>query len=279
MIKSYHYDSFACGSLSESRRKVFCIMAKKTWADIIKQIDTKTQVLALICLVAEALFAASLATLPKEQTIYALIVCAAILMLMIGGIVAIELFGSRKPDSKPTEVIPSPLTPSTDLLDKLVNGALQTVCRAVSIPETPETAKLRVFIFRRRGNQLICTHYWAANPVKELVGNLRFDINSEVAKCVAVVRAFIDNKITRTDVKPLPPDMPGKTGLVSEELTFVLATPIHGDDGDVWGTVDFDAANEIGRQILSNEKSDAAMFQLAQHLEVIFSIQKGVKNG
>jgi hypothetical protein len=38
------------------------------------------------------------------------------------------------------------------------------------------------------------------------------------------------------------------------------------------GTVDFDAGNEKGKELLLTEVSDAAMFQLAQHLQLILSL-------
>jgi len=60
-------------------------------AGILATIDTKTKVLALITLVAEALFLGSLSTLPSQHTIYALITCATILIISIIGIINIEL--------------------------------------------------------------------------------------------------------------------------------------------------------------------------------------------
>lgn len=248
-------------------------MPDKRWPDILRTIDTKTKVLALISLLAEALFGASLTKLPKEQTLYALIVCAAILVITIIGIVIIEVRSANLPV---TEVRPSPLTPDTKLLNQLVDGALETVCRAVSIPETPESARLRVFIFRKNGTQLTCSHYWAPNPVRELVNRLHFEINSGVAKDVAVVQAAIDERITRTKVKPLPAYMKKVTGEISDELTFVVAAPIRRADGSIWGIVDFDAGSDKGKNLLLTEVADAALFQLALHLQVIFSLSADV---
>ena len=153
---------------------------------------------------------------------------------------------------------------------------LETVCRAVSIPETPESARLRVFIFRKDGTQLTCSHYWAPNPVRELVNRLHFEINSGVAKDVAVVQAVIDERITRTKVKPLPAYMKKVTGEVSDELTFVLAAPIRRADGSIWGIVDFDAGSDKGKNLLLTDVADAALFQLALHLQVFFSLSADV---
>lgn len=172
------------------------------------------------------------------------------------------------------EVRPSLHTPASPLLNELVNGALQTVCRAVSLPRSPEAVKIRVFIFEKRGTQLVCSHYWAPNPAKELVGKLKFDITPEVANRVAVVRAVINEEVTRTKIAPLPPALEHSSGGVAEDLSFVLAAPIFNDDRSVWGVVDFDASTAEAEMILSTDVSDATMFQLAQHLRIIFSLHK-----
>ncbi|MGD0825130.1 MAG: hypothetical protein ABR908_11145 [Terriglobales bacterium] len=245
---------------------------KANWASIISQADTPTKLLALFALVADASFLASLAVLPKEQVLKALIVCATFLLLSIVGILLVEFFKNKSAGALQPQLSPSPLTPDSPPLSELVNTAIQAVCRAVSLPQSPDIARLRVFIFRKMSNQLVCSHYWAQNPVQEMVGRLRFEINSEMAEKVAVVRAVVDGKICRTKVEPLPKDMSGYNGKVSDEVRFVLATPIYTKEGDIWGTVDFDAGNEIGVALLSNEVCDATMFQLAQHLQIILSV-------
>jgi predicted nucleotide-binding protein len=95
---------------------------------------------------------------------------------------SIERLGARNHSSEANGgVTSSPRTPDTEVLNNLVNGALQTVCRAVSVPQTPESAKLRVFIFKKLGDQLVCSHYWSPNPVavpgeEGLRGNDRGDV-------------------------------------------------------------------------------------------------------
>jgi hypothetical protein len=173
-----------------------------------------------------------------------------------------------------SEVKPSRLTPDSPLLNQLINSAMETVCRAVSLPQSPEAIKMRVFIFRKEDTQLVCSHYWAPNPIKEMVGKLRFDITPEIAKKVAVVRAVINEEITRTKVSPLPDALERATGGVSEDISFVLAAPIFKENGSIWGSVDFDASSEVAETFLSTEVSDATMFQLAQHLKIIFSLHK-----
>lgn len=186
---------------------------------------------------------------------------------------SIERLGHRRPGSDTNAgVTPSPRTPDSALLNQLINGALQTVCRAVSIPETPESAKLRVFIFRRIGEHLVCSHFWSPNPIREMVGKLKFPLKEEWADRVAVVRAALREEITRAEIEPLPTEFTKVTGVVASDLSFVLAAPILSQDGSLWGTVDFDTASEKGKAALNTEEADAAMYQLAQHLKLIFSL-------
>ncbi len=242
------------------------VNAGRNFAGILDKIDSKTKVLALITLIAEALFLGSLATLPKEQILYALMVCTLVLIVSIIGIVLIELKDHGSVDSPQLPLI------DDESLNDLLTSAIQTVCRAVGLPETPSSAKLRAFIFRKEENQLICSHYWSPNPVIEEVGKLKFDINVETAQEVAVVRAAINEETCRTPVKPLPKNFKGMTGQVAKDLFFVLATPIYDRDGNIWGAVGLDTGNEIGEELLKTEISDAVMFQLAKHLQRILSI-------
>lgn len=187
---------------------------------------------------------------------------------------AIDRLGQRTSgsDADPS-VVPSPRTPDSALLNQLVNGALQTVCRAVSVPETPESAKLRVFIFRKIGRHLVCSHFWSPNPVNEWVGRLKFPLEEEWVERVAVVRAAVRRETARAEVEPLPDDFLKESGYVAPDLAFVLAAPIVNPDGSLWGTVDFDTTSAKGKALLNTEVSDAAMYQLAQHLKMIFSLQ------
>lgn len=257
---------------SMSAKRVASTSDKAKWSEIIARIDTRTRLLALFALVAEASFLFGLYKIPQPQMLTALVVCATFLFLCIAGILIVDVLKGRQEPGSAFQLLPSPLTPDSPPLSELVNTAIQVVCRAVSLPQSPESAKLRVFIFRKRGNQLVCTHYWAQNPVQEMVGRLTFEINSEMARRVAVVRSVIDGKICRTKVDPLPRSLPGYAGDVSDEVKFVLAAPIYTKQGEIWGTVDFDAGNTVGEALLSNEVCDATMFQLAQHLQIIFSL-------
>jgi hypothetical protein len=68
---------------------------------LLKGIDSRTKVLALVCLIVEALFLGSLVALPSDQTLYALITCAVILVVMILGIVFLESKGTGSRESDP----------------------------------------------------------------------------------------------------------------------------------------------------------------------------------
>ncbi len=66
-------------------------MSKEKRMNILEIIDSRTKVMALIALIAEALFLGSLATLPPGDVLYALIACAVILVVMLVGIIIVEV--------------------------------------------------------------------------------------------------------------------------------------------------------------------------------------------
>ncbi|MCI0561850.1 MAG: hypothetical protein MN733_25470, partial [Nitrososphaera sp.] len=188
-------------------------------------------------------------------------------LVSIGGIVAasVALVGHVKRTSSDAKLNASALTPDSPILKRLMEGAVETVCRGVSVPQTPESAALSAFIFKLENGELVCTHYWAPNPRKEQVGLLRFSVSEEVAKRVAVVRAAITKAPCRTPVAPIPENSPGISGDI-DAINFVLATPILNPDKSVWGVVDLDTANEVGKALLRTEVSDTVMHNLAAHL-------------
>lgn len=158
-----------------------------------------------------------------------------------------------------------------NLSDSLITAFLHAVCRAVALPQTPGAAKIRAFLFRREEDHLVCSHYWAQHPAKEVVGKLKFEITPEEAKRVAVVQCCLAEEITRTEVSILP-DVPGSMrSQISDELRYVLAAPIFNPDGSVWGIVDFDASTPAAQALLSEEVAEAAIFQIAQFLQSIIS--------
>jgi hypothetical protein len=236
---------------------------------ILKTLDTETKVLGLIALIAEALFLGALTVLREKYLLYALFACVVILLVTIIGIVIVNVARTRVGRMRP-----SALTPRSDLLNGLIDGAIETVCRAVSLPNAPLNARLRVFIFRKERNQLVCSHFWSDYAAPEKVGRLRFELDSATAKRVVVVRAVLDDHICRTPVSPLPPDLQKAAGDVAADLDFVVAAPIRLPNGEIWGSVDFDTSTEEGKALLSHEMSNRVMSQLASHLGTIFDLER-----
>ena len=64
-------------------------MAEEERKGILQALYTRTKVLGLTALIAEALFLGAATLLPEDQVLYALIVCATILVITILGIVRI----------------------------------------------------------------------------------------------------------------------------------------------------------------------------------------------
>jgi hypothetical protein len=72
-------------------------------------------------------------------------------------------------------------------------------------------------------------------------------------------------------VTPLPKNFEGAAGKVKSSLRYVLAAPIRCEDGSIWGVVDFDASNNVGKKLLQQPASRAVMLRLAKHLSVILA--------
>jgi hypothetical protein len=197
-------------------------------------------------------------------------------LVSLAGVVAacVALVACIKRTSSEAKLNASALTPDSPILKRLMEGAVEAVCRGVSVPQTPESAALSAFIFRCENGELVCTHYWAPNPRREQVGLLRFSVSEEVGKRVAVVQAAIKKAPCRTAIAPIPENSPGIFGEI-DAINFVLATPILNPDKSVWGVVDFDSANEVGKALLRTEVSDTVMHNLAAHLRLIFSLTEG----
>jgi hypothetical protein len=241
---------------------------------IIKELDSNTKVIGLLILVAEALFTTAIFKVDHNQVFWAICVAAAFLVIMGIALVRLETRKIPATEHLATAVIPSSGTPSTQILDSIINGAIQAVCRAVTLPNTPQGVKLRVFIFDIKGQELVCSHLWAQDPVREQVGILKFAININVAKKIAVVRAAMNGTTCRSAVEPIPKSTPGIAGDVSDDLTFVLAAPIKDATGRICGTVDFDTASDGGRELLSTESAESVIYHLAEHIGAIMSLRQ-----
>jgi predicted nucleotide-binding protein len=166
----------------------------------------------------------------------------------------------------------------TSLLNMAVQHSLETVCRAMGMPSSPEEATLRLFIFRKEGDELVCRHFWDPNPSDEEVGITRFRIDDETATEVIVVRCFRDRQISRTareeegqggNVHSLAEDFKGVAGKINPDLRYVLAAPIRNEDGSIWGVVDFDASNEIGTRLLQTNLARTVMTSLVRQLRFV----------
>jgi len=148
----------------------------------------------------------------------------------------------------------------------LVTNMLKNVCTALAAPNSAENTKLRAFVFKKVGERLICKYFWAPQQTEEVVDELKFDINIETQKQVAVVKAAVKKKACAAHVTVLPDDLDGYEGKVDKSLCFVLAAPILGPNREVWGTVDFDASSETGETILSHEIARSILFDLGKNL-------------
>lgn len=156
--------------------------------------------------------------------------------------------------------------PVDEKMETMIDRTLQLVCRALSVPSSPEKAELRAFVFRKDESALVCSHFWAPYAVIEAVDVLKFEINAETEKEVAVVKAAMRKEVCAVQIKSLSTGLEGIQGAVESDLCFVLAAPILGPKGRVWGTVDFDTATPAGIKILNTAMSKALLLELGRYL-------------
>jgi hypothetical protein len=246
-------------------------------AGVLGVLEPRTRTLGLVLIVVDLIFGVAIfgtglvSDLGRDAFLVAVGVVGVLLLVSTICIYRIEMAVQRSEGG----VTPSAGTPSSTQLDALINGALQTVCRAASLPQTPESAGLRAFIFQSDGARIICRYFWAANPTQEEVGRTQFLLDERTAAEVAVVRCVTDGKLTRMDIRPLSSEVAAQaSGSVEDELSYVLAVPIRSEDGRIWGTVDFDTSTDAGCELLSSQISDAAMHQLARLLQVALGLRE-----
>ena len=171
----------------------------------------------------------------------------------------------------------SPKTPYNEKVDDLVKSALKVVCRALTTPMGFDIAKLRAFIFKKEESELICSHFWSPNPVREAVGHLKFEINSETQKEVAVVEAVVSQRVVAVDISPLSNEVKEEEDGhfdIEEKLCFVLAAPITGPNGEVWGIVDIDTSTIEGMSLLQEEMAKSVILELGKHLYLALEDRK-----
>lgn len=238
-------------------------------------LSPRTRTIGFFLVVVDLIFGASIfgtiavTHLSNTEFVVATITLGILLALSLAAIYRLECQGQ---DGERSALTASRGSPTSAVLDGLVNSTLQAICRATSLPKAPDDARVRAFIFRVEGGELVCKYYWALNPTSEKVNLTRFPLTPEASAEIAVVRCAMTDKIVRTAVRPLPATLE-TGGEVDQDLTYVLAAPIHDDKGAVWGTVDFDTSSQIGEERLATPLADAAIFQLTQHLQVIFSLR------
>jgi len=245
----------------------------------LNSLHPRTRAIAFFLVVVELIFGASVfgtsAISHLATSVFVVTVITLGVILIVSVVAIYKLERTASDDEAPVALSPSNATPSSEILDALVNSTLQAICRATSLPMSPDDAKVRAFIFQVEGNELICKYYWALNPTSEKVDLTRFPLTAEAAKTVAVVQCALEDRIVRTPVRPLPDTLSSDGGAVEPDLAYVLAAPIHDRNRAVWGTVDFDTSSRIGEERLSTPLADAAVFQLTQHLQVILSLRAG----
>jgi hypothetical protein len=156
------------------------------------------------------------------------------------------------------------------LIESFVTSALSIACQAISTPFTAEEAKLRVFIFKKENTKLVCTNFWAPHDVSESIGTT-FEINAETERQVAVVRSAKSRIPVGVSISVLPDNIDGVSGNIDKNLCFILAAPIFSPGGEVWGTVDFDASDWRGENILRRQTTEKLLLQLGKHLYKIFT--------
>ncbi len=149
----------------------------------------------------------------------------------------------------------------------LVQSALKVVSSALTIPLSFDVSKLRAFIFKLEGNELVCKYLWTPpqTQTREEVG-LTFKVDDVTARQVAVVKAAIRKSVVAVAVSPLVGDVDAIQGEVEEDIRFILAAPILGENGEVWGTVDLDASSPEGEKLLRQSLSKNVIFELGKHL-------------
>ena len=162
-------------------------------------------------------------------------------------------------------------------LSQAISESLETICWSMSAPLTPERATLRAFIFKKEKEELVCVGFWDPYESVEQVGKTRFHIDERTGSKVVVVRCFLDNALHRSEgaeggaVKPLTSRV-GVKGEISSSLRYVLAAPIRNENDAIWGVVDFDASNTLGKRLLQNEQTaNAVILRLARDLAKILA--------
>jgi len=164
------------------------------------------------------------------------------------------------------------------ILRSVLKDALHVICRTASLPRLPEQARLRAFLFRRQPvdgrDCLVCYDFYDPLQASEVIGELRFEINSETSDRIVVVEALRARKVVGRKLAGTGQGTPGVHGNISTKLKAVVAAPIM-QKRDVWGVVDFDAATENGARLLTSDQGYAAIHQVARLIGGLVSPMQG----
>lgn len=258
---------------------------KKSWVNIIRNIYSRTQLLALITLIGEALFIFFwFNNEPDSENgvskLSILLAALSFLIISLLSIVYLEL----KENNTVLEPTGETEGKSPDFLENLIEGALEAICLAVSLPQNAIDLGLRVFIFKKENDDLVCRYAWASQTTEEVVGKLRFRISDQSSREIAVVQSAMNRSIEKRAILPLTDELKNSgqiQGKVDKDLKYVIATPIYKEIDNnnnglpLWGIVDFDTTTEFGKKILQEKTSEAALFKLAALLSKLFELEEG----
>jgi hypothetical protein len=156
---------------------------------------------------------------------------------------------------------------------RLIEGSLETTCRALSVPSNATETAIRAFVFQHEAesNKLICTHCWSAEPTQGLESVTDFPKSDRFAQ-YAIWRAFESAKPVLQEVDPEQQVKTATEKGVDSGLNQVLAAPIH-INGRIWGVIDFDTKTEKGSIILRSKFAAETLIALAEHVGKILSLK------
>jgi len=240
--------------------------------NLIKEVSNRTKLLGLITIIGESILLSAFLLNLEAGIDRTILIIGAVTFPTISFFLIFLLEWKRKESYVGT---PETEQKSSLFLKNLIIAALETVCRAVSLPQDPGKAGIRVFIFKKEGNELVCKYSWSMNPIEEVVDVLKFEIDVETAREVAVVRSAISRETEESEIKPISRELRESKrvqGDIKEQIKFVLARPIFTDESKqkVWGIVDFDTSTDSGMETLKQEMARATIYKLSTVLSTMF---------
>lgn len=163
-------------------------------------------------------------------------------------------------------------------LHNLITNKLEIVGRALSAPKLPGVTKIRLFLFKKVENKLVCSNFWAINPVKEPEGNVTFEISEEWKDKLIVVKSILNKEIVSQEIINEEQKKLSLLKTVAEDISYVVSSPIFNVDGSIWGAIAVDTLSNIGKKQLKGEISESTLFKLSKYLQLLISINSKIKN-